>query len=99
MSTRIFKNRDNEVTLSLYNDEILFPTSSITKIEFKNNSFSFNSVDSPEAFIIGSTSITLKIGLISVPKGVHYMTLIIYFADAPRGVVWDENIVLNSVNI
>ena len=94
MAINLYRNRDNEVTMTLLNNEVPVSMSAVTKLEFTGNLLSFNSVDNPEVFIFGVDSVRLRLGLLDKPPGKYHVALIVYFPTKPLGIVWEESIEL-----
>jgi len=90
MDARFYKGRANDVLMTLSNNGSPVLPASITKVEFRFGSSSFNSVDHPSLFANEANGIRLKFGGMDAPAGLHDMTLIVYSADHPEGIVWGD---------
>ena len=92
MDAKFYKGRGNDVLMTLSNNgDPVLPTS-ITKVEFKYAGGTVNSIDNPGLFAFETTGVRLKFGGLSVPAGLYAMSLIVYSADHPEGIVWDASI-------
>lgn len=88
-----YKNRDNSVLLKLYQSNVLFDHTTITKAEIKWKASSVNSVNNPSMFTIDINGIRLKLGSLSVtPPTEIQAKLIVYTNGWPNGVVWNSRL-------
>lgn len=92
MDAQFYKGRGNDVLMTLSNNGVPVAPASITKVEFKYASGAVNSEDDPELFAFELTGIRLKFGGLTLPAGLYAMSLIVYSADHPEGIVWDASI-------
>ena len=92
MDAQFYKGRGNDVLMTLSNNGASVLPASITKVEFKYSGGSVNSVDDPELFTFETNGIRLKFGGLTVQAGLYEMSLIVYSADHPEGIVWDASI-------
>ncbi len=90
MDAKFYKGRANDVFMTLTNNGVPVLPAAITKVEFKYPGNSINSDDDPQLFDFQSTGINLKFG--GLEKGSYDMSLIVYSADHPEGIVWDDSI-------
>ena len=89
-----FENRDNNATITIYNDGVVVSPSEITKLEFVYFGGSVDSVSSPSLFVFGSSSILLLFGKLDIAPGIYSMKMIVYHQDYTSGIVWDSNITM-----
>ena len=92
MDAQFYKGRGNDVFMTLSNNGAPVLPASITKVEFKYAGGTVDSVDDPELFAFETTGIRLKFGGLTIPAGLYAMSLIVYSADHPEGIVWDASI-------
>ena len=92
MDAKFYKGRGNDVLMTLSNNGAPVLPTSITKVEFKYAGGTVNSIDNPELFAFETTGVRLKFGGLTVPAGLYAMSLIVYSADHPEGIVWDDSI-------
>ena len=99
MDAKFYKGRGNDVVMTLTNNGVAVPPASVAKVEVRFGTYSFDSAANPSLFAFESAGIRLKFGAMDAPAGLHAMTLIIYSADHPGGVVWGDplNIKLEEV--
>lgn len=90
MEAIFYKDRNNDVMYTLFNNGVQVSPAVVTKIEFKWSSGAIDSVANPAMFTFEATFIRLKFG--SLPAGAYRMNAIVYTADYPAGVVWDTDI-------
>jgi len=99
----IYLNRDNTVDLLLLEDGKPIDLTSATKIEVIDTAcaWAVNSVDSPDAFEIGTTDgkIILKLGHEPIAPDSYTCRVIVYDAQNADGVVWENTINLVFKNI
>lgn len=99
MDAKFYKGRSNDVLMTLTNNGAAVAPASLTKVEVRFATYVFDSAANPTLFAFETTGIRLKFGAMDAPAGLHAMTLIIYSADHPAGVVWGDplNIKLEEV--
>lgn len=94
MDLKFYKGHGNDALMTIYNNGVVVPTAAITKVEFKYSGGAVNSVDNPGLFVFETNGIRLKFGGLAVNEGLYAMSLIVYSADHPDGIVWDDYIAI-----